>query len=322
MFDALIVGCGRMAGYGKNPRNDSYAMIMDRFKLLNLIAAVDVSDSRVQEFATQYGCQPESDIVGALDLYRPDVVIVTTPDNDHTTSLLQILKHANRPRAIIVEKPLCISPQELAAIEAVRNNMNVGIFVNHSRRLDPRYRRLRAEIRKVTFGDPVKVRCIYYGGWLHNGIHLVDTLAFLFDKPPKWTSCSDVKRGRTKEDPSWSLIGTFPGTGIQVEIEAVDESFYQLFELDFRFKDGRVLVNDFEKEFRSYFAEFDGYPERVLKPGGIDSVSEMSGTERLMSLVVRFLEGDVAEELTEISLGSAASSMASLFEGERIAKLN
>ena len=311
-----MVGCGSMAGGGNPPRSESYAQVIKRSQLLTLAMAVDTNSKKATDFGLRYGCDTQTNLSKALSAFSPDVAVIASPDDDHAPSLMKILEHANCPSLIVVEKPVCVSFEELKKIKEISRELGVQVIVNHSRRLDSRYRQLREEIRIALLGAPVKIRCVYYGGWMHNGIHMVDILSFLFDQAPVWKKCTDVKPGRFPSDPSWSLIGTIGKERIDVEFEAIDESFYQLFELDFRFQNGRVLVSDFENEFHYFSAHYDIYGDRVLNNPSVEENDQgSSGTEKLIGLLAKSLLGEFEEQLIDLSLQSTESSMQSLFEG-------
>ena len=54
---------------------------------------------------------------------------------------------------------------------------------------------------------PERVNIIYYGGWKHNGIHVIDTLNFLFSDEIKWTKINNVLMSPYPKDPTIEISG-------------------------------------------------------------------------------------------------------------------
>ena len=103
-----------------------------------------------------------------------------TPDESHYEVLIEILHSSNPPAIVFLEKPALTSRDEFNTINALATKLGTQIIVNHSRRFDERYETLQKIIQEGSFGQCLRVDCWYYGGWLHNGIHIIDTLNFIF----------------------------------------------------------------------------------------------------------------------------------------------
>jgi predicted dehydrogenase len=319
MFDVLVVGCGRMAGNTDPPRLDSYGRAIQDSKNFRMAMGVDASWETARRFGERYGCAFDVHLGRAIDEVAPDLVIVASPDADHAPALKVVLGHPLCPKAVIVEKPVCISSAQLTEISVLVADTNAEVGVNHTRRLDPRFRSLRDAIVRNDYGLLTKARAVYYGGWLHNGIHSLDTICYLFGEAPSWQRVFGRLPGRFPEDPSWSLVGHLPGQGATVEIEAVDEGHYQIFEFDLRFERGRVRIDNFDRSFATYRVVVNDCDEHVLvADDAMAQETNGSATVRLLSLVALRLLGQASEQLNDITLKSVMTTMDSLLKGAKV----
>ena len=112
----------------------------------------------------------------------------------HSSELERPAPH--EPRALVVEKPVCTESDELAALSELAAPSGVAVAVDHSRRMDAPHQRLAVRLRQGEFGALIGGRWTYYGGWLHNGVHVVDTVRMLFGTEPECVSASRCDSGR------------------------------------------------------------------------------------------------------------------------------
>ena len=183
-FKVVIVGCGRIAGLFDSQSSSqlvsSLAAAYRNNGNFELSGCVDIDDKTGRVFAKEYSIPHSSqDLLSIIELVKPDVVSVTTPDATHFQVVRQIIEH-NRyaPRIVFVEKPVCTKEADLLSLIELGRKCMVPILVNHSRRFDPFYKSLKNEIEQCKFGELLGVESTYYGGWLHSGVHVVDTLRF------------------------------------------------------------------------------------------------------------------------------------------------
>lgn len=323
MISAVIVGCGRIAGGGDIARPDAYAPALLRSPEYRLVSCVDRSEGVASAFADRYGCEVAEDLASALDLFRPQLVIIATPDDQHAPVLMSLLEDEHCPPVVVVEKPYCLTESEAKEIASAQSGSRVNIFVNHNRRLDSRFHKLRSAIREEEFGQPLKLRATYYGGWLHNGIHVVDTLSFLFDCTPTWLSATKTITDDKAKDPLLSLVGYLPNSDTVVEIEEVDARYYQLFEFELRFTGARVLIEDFGSSIRVQYVEINAQNERVLRSQVLEDTMDVElGADFLLQLVGQYLGGELSATLAEVSLPAASASMVALWKGLEIANVS
>lgn len=323
MIRTVIVGCGHIAGGGDVPRPDAYAPALLRSPQYRLVSCLDQWEDKAMSFADRYGCEVAEDLTSALELFRPQLVIIATPDDQHAPVLISLLEDGHCPPAVIVEKPYCLTESEANEIARAQSKSQVGIFVNHNRRLDSRIHKLRSAILENEFGRPLKVRATYYGGWMHNGIHVVDTLSFLFDCTPRWLSATQTITGDKAKDPSLSLVGYLPNSDTVVEVDAVDAQYYQLFEFELRFTGARILIQNFGESIQVQYPYINAQNERVLRSEELENtMNAESTTDILLELVGQHLDGESAASLEEVSLSAASTSMLAIWKGLEVADVH
>jgi predicted dehydrogenase len=304
-------------------RPDSYAATMAADESWTLLGGVDADRESARAFGDRHSCAWSVDLTALLGSGRPDVVVVATPDSSHFATAHAVLSDAACPDVLVIEKPVCRSREEVSELSRLSAQQSCLVVVNHSRRFDKRYQRLRSAIRANRFGPLIKARSLYYGGWRHNGIHVVDTLAFLFDGAPFWTGSLGSVASRFPDDPTFHLSGSFPGIAGVVEVEGVDESVYQLFECDLRFEGGRVRINDFDSSMNVREVVVNALGERVLEETGfVLGSAAQTNTAVLLEAVSGYVRHGSDLRLADVGLEAAALSMRSLWQGGAIGERN
>ncbi len=111
-----------------------------------------------------------------------DVVSVCTPDATHFDIIKNIFESDSTPKVIFVEKPVCSNHEELNYLEYFSRQKKTQIIVNHTRRFEEKHQDLKKLITLGTLGRLVRGDIFYYGGWKHNGVHIVDIIGVLVKK--------------------------------------------------------------------------------------------------------------------------------------------
>lgn len=267
-FRVAIVGCGNIAGRKDHPRDEGFvgthALAYYRHPKFKIEVAVNPNLEHLKIFqdiwSVPRGYQDLSDM---LRNESPDVISLCTPDDYHFKQLEEIIKSNSCPKVIFTEKPVCLDYSELKILENLVNEKGCLLVVNHSRRFDPGHIRLMKFIQDGELGNLLQGRCDYYGGWFHNGCHVVDTLRMLFKQEPVIQSVGLSAPGKVN-DPCLDvglMLGNAP-----IDIKGFDEKYYQLYESEFRFERGRVLVWDFGSKITVEKVKFNALDERVLVP--------------------------------------------------------
>jgi len=263
-----IVGCGRIAGLKDRPRNTgpiaTHAQAYHRHPDFRLAAVFSHPMEEAHRFGEIWGvprvCPSLAAMLAAGNL---DVVSICSPNEFHFSQAREILKSPGRVKALLIEKPVCLSAAELNRLMESSRQTGVAVAVNHTRRFDAAHRQAAHLLRSGKLGSFLKGRAVYYGGWHNNGVHLLDTIRMLLPEEPEVVAAATVGSGKPGDDDLEVelVVGRGP-----ISVEAFDESYYQLFEIEFLCQKGRLRVLDFGSQIHVEQVEVNDLGERELKP--------------------------------------------------------
>jgi len=268
----VIIGCGKIAGiFDKREKKlsthlYSYCTSIANSKILKLEGCADIDLNKAKKLASQFEIPKVSyNYVDLLNSIQPEFVIVATPDETHFDIVKRILYLKKAPSLIIVEKPVCLSIEQFKFLKNRVLEKKVNLIVNHSRRFDPRFQDFKEKITTSRFGDLFRLDLFSYGNWNKNGIHLMDTIAFLMgDKIDLEFLKISKKRIKLKKT-NWIDLSLNFGEQFVVNIHHNPEKFYQIFEMDFKFERGRVLFKDFENKVSIEEKKINYLHENILE---------------------------------------------------------
>lgn len=245
-----IIGPGKIAGArgcrntaeGKAPFTHAHAIALDDRYILT--AVVGANQSETDAFADRWDIAGRyTDLRAMLATVQPDLVVITTPDGSHAETIIEALKHAASPKVIICEKPVCIDANELAQIDAVLNeNPGTTLLTNQSLRLAHSFTAVRDLIASGDLGEPMMARWVYYGGWMHNGVHLVDMLPLVFGQDATLIS---ARHGHIDREDDPCIDAIFHVGSVPIHFESTPEYAYQLSEGEVRLSRGRIRMAEF-----------------------------------------------------------------------------
>ena len=317
MYKVLIIGCGRIAGHFSDSEIDRsevrHAWVFKSHEGFEVSGCVDADRLRAENLAGKGGIPYWGDDVGkAMAEVRPDVVVIATPDETHFEVVCQVFRqHSFCPRIVFLEKPACADRSELDQLLDISHEQAVPIVVNQSRRFHLFYQKLRAEIRKGRFGTLTQVDSVYYGGWRHNAVHLVDIIRYIsgleFGKLDVLETISD---GRVR-DPTLTVRGALDSrVKIPVWFHGWDERIYQIFDLEFRFSKGRLRIGNFEREIVWEEAQVNSVGEKVLKQCSLKSwETKPEPLPNAVAGMYRYLQNGETDGLCQCLLSDIAESM-------------
>lgn len=135
------------AGYFSHFHFDAW----NRIEGIDLIAVCDVDKAKATEVATKFKIpNVVTDYRSMLDQFQPDVVdVVTRPD----THLEIVAECAERNLAVICQKPLAPTMDEVNQIADVVRKTGIRFMVHENFRFQPWYREARQLIDVGTIGD-------------------------------------------------------------------------------------------------------------------------------------------------------------------------
>jgi len=248
-YKAIIVGCGRIAGLLDKDQTQpirSHARAYHNHPEIDVICCVDIVREKARALADKFGGGAvEKDFKVAIEKHRPHVISICTPDETHFDIVMEVLQSGYAPQVVFLEKPACRTLEQLDQLITVSEKKGIDILVNHTRRFDEKHNKLKKLIREKFFGDLVRGDIFYYSGWLHNGVHIVDTLNFIFNDEVLIESVTKATSSPYPNDPTLDAVMRFkemPGT---VFLNSFDEKHYQLFEFDLKFDRARLRIEDF-----------------------------------------------------------------------------
>lgn len=318
-----IVGCGRIAGALEQPSRSgpvrTHAQAYHRHHRFRLAACVNPTEESLKRFREKWKIpRGYRQLAAMLEEEQLDVITLCSPSEFHASQGLEILASARRPRVLFLEKPVCLQPEEAPSLLRQAQACGVPVMVNHSRRFDPAHRTLRKRIRSGAFGELVQARCLYYGGWLNNGTHLVDTLRMLLPRQLDLVSSRWAGQGRGQDA---NLEVDLRAGPAPVEIRPFDENRYQLFELDLCFEQGRVRLLETGFQLWAQKVRVNGWGERVLSPlPGFPRKGLVSPLAQAAGAVAEILDGKSQASDWGADLPSALETMQLVWKAQALAQ--
>jgi len=265
IYSVVIIGTGKIAGIRDTPQKTEYpkshAQAIFNHPYLQLIGAVNPDQIELQQFVKKWRIKHQFTSVDELinsDL-EYDIIVITTPNQTHTSILLEIIKNCSK-KLVFIEKPLCVTNVELEQLLNLPNTNR--IVINHSRRFCDVHQDIFKKIQNQELGNVLGGRFTYYGGWLVNGIHVLDMLMYWFGSNCTIQHKKVMSFGR-KNDACIELILNYHS--FQIELKTFDENYFQLFEGEFWFKNGRIVYRDFGNDILIEKVQQNHLDEKELK---------------------------------------------------------
>ena len=226
-----IIGTGAFA--------EIHAETLSKHKDVELVSAFDVTEQKANAFTEKWGGTVCASLDALLE-HTPDIVTVATPNETHVQYIRDIVQHENAPKLLIVEKPLCISREELEEIQKIAEGSNTLIVAEHSRRFNDGFIRIKDIIASGELGEVRGVKCRYYAGWFHIGSHIVDTLRMWLGDLTVQSAVS-IGTDRFEDDPLLNVKLESPThPDCEISLKGIPEDDYKVFEMDVRLSKGRI----------------------------------------------------------------------------------
>jgi predicted dehydrogenase len=316
----IIIGCGKIAGYFDNGQIQqpskvySYAEAMHLSRFLAIDACVDLVEEKAKKIADRYKIPHcYTNYNKALKALKPKFIIVATPDQTHFQITKEILLSADCPQLIIVEKPLCLSLAELEELKRLSCHKATQLIVNQSRRFNARFRALKQQLATNVYGPPFRLDFYTYGDWKKNGIHIIDTLMYLFDTSIKTEEILIEAYETNLKKVNWKDVVLRCSDAFIVTINHVPEQFYQLFEMDLKFEKARIHFQDFEQRLNIEKKTINKLNENILELSSANlATQENSNMFGLMQEVELFFQNKTT--LADYSINAIEKSMKLYFK--------
>jgi len=256
-----LIGCGRIGFILENDRLRNKPCTHyggARSAGLRITSACDRDPTRLKKFG-ELADIPEQSLFSdykTLFKYRnPVITIIATWTDSHELIALESIK--NGSKIIILEKPVASS---LAGVKKIINEaekVSCRIIVNHERRFDSRYNKVREMLNAGLIGEIKSVNAriltgayrgisrIEEGGGplLHDGTHLVDIIRFFFGEIiTVQGEFSRNERSSGFEDTAYAWMQS--EKGINIFLEAGGSRKYFRFELEIWGTEGKIQIGN------------------------------------------------------------------------------
>jgi predicted dehydrogenase len=246
IYTVAIIGAGRIASGFDSPKSKkilTHAHAISLNSSLSLLGITDIDEKNGNREARKWKTMYYPELEELL-VQKPDIIVITTPDDTHA-SLLEKISQV-KPRLIICEKPIAQSKQELQYLLKKVRPLNIPTLINFSRRFDPVVREVRKALQSKKYGKVISANGIYTNGILHNGSHMIDLTRFLFGE---LISAKGIFRvnDRSVSEPSVAGVATFEDCP-QFSLMVGNEKNYAVFELEILTEQRRFRFSNFGLE--------------------------------------------------------------------------
>jgi UDP-N-acetylglucosamine 3-dehydrogenase len=195
---------------------------------IELICGSSRDAGRRQRFAERTGLKTYADWREMLEREALDIVSVATYAPQHAEITVACARHGIR--AIYCEKPIAT---RLADAEAMVSACAAGgtlLVINHNRRFNPNYRRLRQQIAAGDLGELTSIGLQWGSGRLGNvGTHFIDSVLLLTGQKIQAVSATldlmgrpDCRGSQFRDPGGWGMLRL--ESGLMVTLDAGDNS--------------------------------------------------------------------------------------------------
>lgn len=151
----------------------THSEALSRNKRIQLVAGSSRDDGRCGRFVKRSGCKTYADWQEMLEKEHLDIVSIATYSLVHAEIAVACAEHG--VRAIYCEKPIATRLVDADRMVSACQKASALLVINHNRRFNPNYRRLRDLVVEGKLGDLTSVSIRWGGGRLGNvGTHLID----------------------------------------------------------------------------------------------------------------------------------------------------
>lgn len=311
-----LVGGGRIAGTfaSSNASPVTHAAAIRAMPNLSLQAIVEPDERRRGIFAERWQIPVQAAAIAELK-NSYDIITVAVPDALHIMTVADVLNHAP-PRLLLLEKPICTRESELPVLRELLDARPTCQFaVNHSRRFDLGHEKVRTLLAQKKLGNIIDVRWVYYGGWVHNGVHVVDTLRMLLDDDLIVRRVSNGTSGPHGDPSIEAEFSLCKSPNVRIRIDSFPENAFQLFEGEIRCQDGRIRILDFGNQIFIDKVKTNPINERELRETQALVVDEHAPPMlNFYTAAVRLLRENDNAIIERAGFNSAAETMRVLFE--------
>ena len=264
---AAIIGCGRIGFIleGDPLRNKPCTHFGGVSQTsIQITAACDINNERLNSFIEKTNLPPHAAYSCHRNMLKEksfDLIIIATWTENHSEIALDSINSG--AKVIVLEKPISHSLKSAGDIIKAAQKKGCLVIINHERRYDYRYRKVRDIINSGKIGKVKTVNAriltgphrgesrVNSGGGplLHDGTHLVDIIRFYFGEVIS-VKGEFYRDGRDSGFEDTALAWMKTESGVNIFLESGGSRKYFLFELEIWGTEGKILIgNGYEKIF-------------------------------------------------------------------------
>lgn len=243
---AAIIGCGRIAGgYDREVPDvadpDAWSATHAGAYMLcpdtELVAAADPSDNARDAFAQKWSCENlYADYREMLDDLSPDIVSICSPTNTHMETFDAAIGLG--AKGIVLEKPVAVDLADAERMQSIAGD--VPVVVNFTRRFNPSYAEVAANIQNGVYGRVLNAVFRYTKGLIVNGSHHIDTARLFFGDPVHVRHIKTHRRN--DDDPGMDFSLSFTGD-VDAYFLNVPDAEFVFFDIELITEKGRLRIS-------------------------------------------------------------------------------
>lgn len=220
--------------------------------------ACDINESQLKYFSEKTKIPKENLFTDYKELIRkvkPELIIIATWTESH--SKIGVFAAKNGVRIIVCEKPIASNLNDAKKLISTCKKNKTRLLINHERRFDPRYQKVKSLLNKNIIGKIVSVNGfiltnghsgnsnIINGGGplLHDGTHLIDICGYFFG-PIKTLKGKFYRNNRNIGFEDHALAWLTTEDNINITIEAGGNRKYFMFQLDIYGTTGKITIGN------------------------------------------------------------------------------
>jgi len=182
-FKCGLIGLGRIGcGFDDKPNLHSintHAGAYSTSKRAKLVALCDIDEAKLTKYGKKYGVQKLYKSYSEMfKNEKLDCVSICTLADSHLPIVEEAAKY--NIKGIFLEKPISDELVDATKIVDICKENKIKLQIDHQRRFDPFYQKIKNIINDKEFGKIQHVSIYYGGGILNTCIHIFDLLRFFF----------------------------------------------------------------------------------------------------------------------------------------------
>jgi predicted dehydrogenase len=238
-FKAGIIGLGFIGGADQvsgdalgqqvADLDGTHFVALSRHPQVDLVCGSSRDDGRRERFEKRSGgAKTYSDWREMLATENLDIVSVATYAPQHAGMVIEAARQG--AKAIFCEKPIAQTVPDSERMLAACEESGTLLVINHNRRFNPQYRRLRDVIAAGELGELTSASLQWGSGRLGNvGTHMIDALQMLTSQQVvavsgtlDLTGRADCRGPAFKDPGGWGMLRL--ESGLIVTVDAADEA--------------------------------------------------------------------------------------------------